>query len=381
MQDGHSILRRLLFGSALRFGSYFVFVIISFLLTPYMMLKLGKQDYGLWFTACEVVGTYSILELGLNTAVARFIAAALGRQDDEETNRFFNTGFFLFAFLGTIIFLLSCLLIVFATRVLPWLKPGTTIDDLTLFSRVLLIIGAQFSIELPYRALNGLLIGSMRHDLAALMKTVFALVASFCTFLVLYFGSRLLPVFGNLLVPLALSSLLLAVGNGIVWYLAAKSVFPNLRISRRYITRDSLLQVFKYSSFSFVAMLADILKSSMPVFILGLLLNLSVVAQYKAVVTAFTGALGNLVQQLTNTVSPLFSRLVAQNDHESVRTTLFFAIKVAVVVATFITFGLITWSDPFILRWMGPDLLIYQTDSSTDSSAGTPPDGPDERNA
>lgn len=347
-----------MFGSALRFGSYFLFAVLTFLMNPYMVAKLGKQDCGLWVTASAIVGVYSMLELGLNTAVSRFIAAAIGRRDDEETNRYFNAGIVLFSIVGAIIFLLLCLTVLFAGKVVPLIRPRAELDNLHLFTIVLMLVGSRFAIELPQRVFNGILTGCMRQDIAALVRTVFGLVNFFVNFLILYFSDALLPCFSNLLIPLAGAGLFIAVGNGIIYYFAAKSVFPPLRFSFRLVNRESLKRIFSYTTFSFVAMLGDMAKNAAPVLIIGFLLNQIAVTQFGMVISTLTAALGSLVQQVTNIVSPLFSRLFAQKDFDAARTAFFFSTKVAITVATFVSFGLVAWSDPFILRWMGPAIVL-----------------------
>ncbi|HBT78200.1 MAG TPA: hypothetical protein DEB39_15045 [Planctomycetaceae bacterium] len=370
MQDGRKILRSLILGSSYRFGSYFLMTLVIFLLRPVMVGTLGTRECGLWAAAAEIVGMYSVLELGLNTAVSRFIAASIGLKDDAETNRYFNTGFFLFALVGGIVFVLSCLTIAFASRIVPLLGIDVDMSDFRLFAVVVLILGAQFAVELPFRAFNGLINGALRQDLSALVKTGFFLVSQGVAFLILMNADALLPLFGSLLYPLALGSLLVACVNFFAWYGAARSVFPALRMTYTRIDRAALRRVFHYTTFSFAAMLADIAKTAAPTFLLAGFLNLSAVGQYKMVLTTLTGALGALVAQVTNTVSPLFSRLVAQNDHESARNALFFSMKVATVISVFISFGLIAWSDPFIQRWMEPDIMIYGAKSDAHAARG-----------
>src|SRR6201987_5437842 len=79
----------------------------SFLITPFLVQRLGDHHYGVWTLIVVLSDTYNVLELGLSSAVGRFMAGALGAEDKERSNTIFNTALFIFGSGGLLALMLN----------------------------------------------------------------------------------------------------------------------------------------------------------------------------------------------------------------------------------------------------------------------------------
>src|SRR5919109_4846904 len=89
--------RRLVLGSGFNSIYLAATAAASFLITPFLVRRLGDHHYGIWTLVVVLSESYAIFELGLSSAVGRFMAGALGAEDKDRSNAIFNTSIVIFA--------------------------------------------------------------------------------------------------------------------------------------------------------------------------------------------------------------------------------------------------------------------------------------------
>lgn len=331
-------LRLLMFSAGFRFFSTVFSMGIGFFMMPFVIGILGKEDNGLFVLVGSVIGSLSLLEMGLNTAVSRNIAASIGTKDVTSLNQYYNSGFFLFLGVGIVCSFISLLLAVFAKFFFP------DLEKIALFSVLLVLVGVQFSIQLPLRAFSGLLSGSLRHDLVSVLSMMLRLANCAATVVILLCGGRL--------VALAIAGLAITTIGSFFWYLAAKSVVPESKINIRFVKWTRVKELYKYASFSFVSQIAKLCNRQLTVFVITLYLGLASVTIF-SVATTLSSHFGQTVMLTSNILSPAFAQLVAQKQMDTLKKALRLAMKISIAVSVFITFGFIAWGNAFITRWVG----------------------------
>ena len=335
-----TILRRLIIGSGFRAFSLILFVVIGFFMTPFVIGVLGKEDNGLFILVGSIVGSLALLEMGLNSAVSRNIAASIGLKDDDVLNEYYNAGFFLFAGIGVICFLVTIVIACCATTFYP------EIEKTGVFSIMIVVVGAQFGINLPLRAFNGLMNGVLRQDLSSLITMSFKLIGTTGTVIVLLSGGRL--------ISLVLVGLAITIVNAIVWYLVVKAIVPQAKINWRRITKLRIKQLYGYSFYTFISQIAKMCQTNLSVFAITFFMGLSAITVFN-ISTTLTGYFVTVIMLNASVLAPVFTTFIAQKKLETARKALRFSTKVTVIVSVFVAFGLIAWGKPFILRWMGED--------------------------
>ena len=61
--------------------------VVGFFLTPYLLHHIGDVEFGLYTLVTTVTGYYGLFDLGVRSAVLRFVSRALALNDREEINR------------------------------------------------------------------------------------------------------------------------------------------------------------------------------------------------------------------------------------------------------------------------------------------------------
>ena len=75
----------------------------AFLLTPYIIRCLGVNGYGIWRLIASVVGYYAILDLGVSSAVTRYVARYAGQRDYKALNETVSTALTMFCVIGLVV--------------------------------------------------------------------------------------------------------------------------------------------------------------------------------------------------------------------------------------------------------------------------------------
>src|SRR5215831_6498408 len=61
--------------------------VIAFFLSPFIVHHLGNLAYGVWVIIASLVSYMSLLDLGLQSAVTRFVSQATAQANHEEASQ------------------------------------------------------------------------------------------------------------------------------------------------------------------------------------------------------------------------------------------------------------------------------------------------------
>ena len=91
------IISNTIFTSAGRLWGY----LLSFLLTPYIVHKIGLERFGIWAVANTAIHFFLFLDLGIGSSFVKYIAEYNTKKEYRLINEVINTGlaFSLFFFL------------------------------------------------------------------------------------------------------------------------------------------------------------------------------------------------------------------------------------------------------------------------------------------
>ena len=73
------------------YASLFVQIAVGFFLTPFIISHLGQTGYGIWVLVGSFVGYYGLLNLGVSSAIVRYIARYSAQKNTSSLNETANT--------------------------------------------------------------------------------------------------------------------------------------------------------------------------------------------------------------------------------------------------------------------------------------------------
>src|SRR5258708_6839927 len=78
---------------ATNIGNFGLTMVVGAWYVPFLVRKLGPAAYGLIPLASSITSYMSLITLGLNSAVGRYLTIALEHEDQKQANLIFNTSF------------------------------------------------------------------------------------------------------------------------------------------------------------------------------------------------------------------------------------------------------------------------------------------------
>lgn len=322
-------------GYAARFG-------INLLFIPFITATLGQDLYGIWVLCFQIIGYFSLLELGLDRALLRFIPKALGMRDMVGANRILNTAAVVYLVSGIIVIVASQLL---AGPILSLFKtalPSLTAEGVT----ALKVIGVYLGIRFWLTPFGGNLSSFQRADLANLLQGIEDIVRTALMVWVLLNDGTLWEL---ALVITATTSARLIVGSIIL-----KRLHSEIRFDPRSASRDTSVSLMRYGGTSLAITLATLLIFNSEGPILAIMLGTAATGLY-APAAQLMLYMRHMVNTIGTPLTAALSQLDAEGNSERVHLTYLSSLRLASILSFLVGSGVLILAPDFVNLWLRPE--------------------------
>lgn len=325
----------------LSYVNILVNILLGLVVTPIIIEQLGNAEYGVYLLIGAFAGYLTVLDLGLNNAIVRYVALYRANGEKQQEENFLAVVMLIYAGIGIFLLLLGILFYHF----LPSLYAGQlTPDELLLARKMLTILLINVVITIPVSAFLAICNGYEHFIFPRAIKLVRYIVRSTLVVLILYQGSNAL---GIVLLDTILNLLLLI---ALLFF-----VFSRLKVRIRLHSFSTAFtrSIMSYSVWIFLFVMIYELQWRSGQLILGALFDPGVVAVYGVGVMLgiyFTG-FGNV---LNNLLLPKAVRSVAKElSPEQLTNQTIAAGRLTLAVCLFIAGGFLLLGDQFVELWVG----------------------------
>lgn len=317
-----------------------VMLIVAFLLTPFLVSRLGHQLFGLWVLIGGVMAYGSMLDLGMDSAVVKYVSEHTDLDDIPSLERIVQTSLAVYLGIGAAVLLFTAA----ATFIFPLVFRVPT--ELVGASRALLMIaGVSLALNFPLGMYNGVLLGLQRHHVVMVADIAWASFTALGAVVVISAGGG---VVGLALVYLSGSTLGQAVRIG---YLMTRH--PDIRWVRIRLDTSQGRKLFSFSLWSLMLRVSTVLRLKTDEMVIGASLSLGSVTPYY-VGMRLSEMLSRLTGQLTTALFPFGSRLDALHDRTRLSELFVAATRWNLAIAAPMALFLGIQAPRFLEAWMGP---------------------------
>ncbi len=321
---------------------------LTFVMVPLLTRLMGAPVYGVWVILFQVVSYFSLLDLGLGSAVVRFVSKHLGQDDAPAVNRILNTANVIFFGLG-----LVAMLVVWGFSGLLDQLFDFSQRDLHVQARdALVILGGYLMVSFWLLPFGGSLEAFQRTDLDRWLGLIEDIVRAGALVAALYLGGTLQHlaaiVFGvNLLRQL----------TGV---LLTRRIFPALHFDPGQANRHSARELLSYSRVSLSITLCWVVLLNTDGPLLGAMVSTAAGGIYRA------GA--QVVQQLRlalhgigGPLIPAISQLSTESDPDRIRAIYLEGLRYLAWLAFAVCTGIVVYADDFVMLWLPADFAAAGT--------------------
>lgn len=313
-------------------------LLINFLLTPFVVAKLGADAFGFISLAENFVLYAQILVIALNSMAGRFIAVAYHQNKIDDVKTLFSSVFYSNIFLAFVIFILSLGCVLFLEKML--LVPQHLILDVKiLFSLIFLnfIISIIFStFQVATFIKNRLELNAIRNVTSNVIR-VLVLVVAFSLFV---------PQLWYVGLAAVLCTSYIAVYN--VRY--TRLLTPEIEISFRNFDIDKIKELICSGMWNSITKLGNMLGHGLDLLLANIFIDamamgtLSITKKIPVVILS-------LVSTICAAFAPSLTKKFAQQHNEQLKSELLFSVKLAGCIALLPCSFIFVFGDKFYALW------------------------------
>jgi O-antigen/teichoic acid export membrane protein len=329
-----------IFKSVLSNWSYLIVnATVAFLLTPFVVHHLGDAAYGIWALVLQLTGYMGIVDVGLRSALVRFVSSTHAKKDLDGLNRLLSSSILIYAVMVPLSISAGILLAVFAL-------PHMHIAPETLrTAQVTLILAAMIiACDFLFATFHASLAGLSRWDTINAVSISGILVR---TGLIVFLLER-----GYGLITLALIQFSVTLANYFVEILILKKLLPSFRFVWQAPDWDRLRPVLRHSWYSLLLSLANRINYQIDTIVIALFLSIEQVTFY-VIGLRLIECLRDFLNSTTMVTSPLVSSFDALGQTHRVSTMLIRSTKYSLIIGFLGVAGFLTLGTDFIRLWMG----------------------------
>jgi O-antigen/teichoic acid export membrane protein len=319
---------------------YAVGLLVNFVVSPLIVNHLGASAYGVWTLLVTLIAYLGLLDLGIRSAVTRYVARYESEDDHGTTLQIVSTALTIFTVMA------GCALA--ASLVLGLVAPGVFhIPAEYRASAVIVAVlaGASTGVALVNGAFGGVIVGLQRFDLTCAIDVTTALVRAALVLGVVGHGGGL--------VELALAQLAASLVGAFLTLWQARRILPGLRLRPTW-DRAHLRLILSYGGYAFVAQIAGTAIDRAGVIVIGAFLPMTAVTFF-AIASGLIDYARALVGGIRITLAPRASALEGGGQRAALRTLVLQGARFCALLALPIATTLALRGASFVGLWMGEE--------------------------
>jgi O-antigen/teichoic acid export membrane protein len=313
--------------------------VISFVLAPIVVNKLGSVYYGIWTLLMQFTGYLWLFDFGVRESVIKYVAQyhASGEDGKLETTVRTAISVYLLVTVGAVLVAAAM------TAALPYAFniPADVVPTARMTAFVAGVTVAQSFLS---NVFVGVLMGLQRIYLVSRVGVIFSLVRAAGTYLLLMSGYGL--------VGLAVLHLVLSLANAALVVYYCRVFLPDLRLRPQRPVREEVLKLLNYGKYVLISNIGDKIVFTTDAVVVGMFLPIAALTPY-AIGGTLIGHMRAVVMAMAQVFNPLTSSLRASGDEHMPQRVIKAGAKGAMVVGLPLCIGFIALGELFVRLWIG----------------------------
>lgn len=316
---------------------------VAFVVTPIVIRTLGSSGFGMWALIQSFSGYYGLVNLGLGSALQRFITRDLAKQENRSLQETVGTAITFFLSTGLLVLLAAAVLSTPAAHFFSVPEAEAAAFSTTLLLCAFAVVADFFS------ALAGTLFTAREQfTLSSTLGISRQLVQSMGVLFVLGYSPS---IKGLALVVCAVSITALLVNWGF-----ARRLYPQLSLSWRGASYARLKELLHFGTSTVLLTVSNIVRLRIGNVIIAKTVGLSSVATFSVAANLVVN-MNSIMASSLNVLNPRLTRLHTQENMEELKRLYRSALFVSSTMACGMGLMIMVFGERFILLWVGEEFL------------------------
>ncbi len=328
-------------GAILSYTSIFLGTLISIVYTPFMLRMLGQEEYGLMSLANSVVGYLGLLNLGLGSAMTRYISKFKAENNKDMENAVMTLFLKLFSIIALIIFIAGGILIF---NVNGLFDQTLTHEEFHKLQILMGLMTFNIAISMISSVFYAVLMAYERFIFTRLVGVINTIITPLIMLPLLIGGYKAIGI--------TVASTLLNIVNILIIVFYSIKILK-IKIRNKKFEKSFIKELFGFSFFVLLAMIVDKVYWGTDQFILGAVSGTVAVAIYN-IGANFTTYFMSFSTAITGMFLPRLTQMDVNKVSDQEFTDLFIKVgRIQFLILAYILGAFIVLGQNFIKLWAG----------------------------
>jgi O-antigen/teichoic acid export membrane protein len=315
-------------------------MVVPFFLTPFVIRHLGLTAYGIWILAVSTVSYLGVLDMGLRSAVIRFVSKAEAQGKPEDATRVIGAALWVRVLIATAVAVLSIGLALLFPHLFKIPSGMQRPAQLTV-----LMCALSVALTLISGVFGAVLAAIHRFDVLSLVSASQTLARAAGVILILSSGHGL--------ITLAFWEVTISLLGGLTTMGMALKLFPPCRARLARPDKGILKMIWSYSFTTFIFIIATQIIINTDNLVIGAFISVGMVAFY-SIGGSLMSYSTQVVTSVSTTFTPMASNMEAAGRAEGLQRLLLRGTQGTLAILLPISLALVLRGKTFIGLWMGP---------------------------
>jgi len=315
-----------------------VHAVVGFLLSPFILHRLGDDAFSLWVLVFAVAGYFGLLDFGIRSSIVRYTAKFLATNDTDQLSRYLSTSLGFYCAIAAVI-LLATAAGFFYLDVL-FKVPGSVLSSARM---LFLLAGTSVALTFPLSVFAAALEGAQKFSWLQLSQIGIVLLRALWIVAALLLGGGLVAV-GVITVAMNLVSYLIFTG-------IAVRTLP-IRLSPRLVDARVFRKMAAYGIFAFAILAAEKLRFQSDPMVIGAILGSTAITSF-SIAARLVDYASYAVRSMSQIFTPMSSQFHAAGDLGRLQRTFVAGNCASALIIFPICIALIILGKSIIEAWVG----------------------------
>jgi len=313
-------------------------LVVGFLLSPFILHRLGDDAFGLWVLVFSLTGYYGLFDFGIRSSIVRYVAQFKATGEQDNLNRFINTSLCTYGGIGLLLLVVTA-------------GGSFYVDSLFRIPAALqwsakvlfLVVGTEVALSFPLSVFAGVLEGLQKFNWLSLTQAGYNVARAVLIVVALRHGGGLLTI--------ALISMILDLCTYAVYFAVVQRELA-VRYALRHVDRESFRKIVSYGSITFVATIASQLRFYSDATVIGIFIGAAAIT-YFSIGSKLVAYSANVTQSMSQIFTPMSSQFNATGDTDRLRRILVMGNRACALIVFPLSATLIILGKSVIEVWVG----------------------------
>jgi O-antigen/teichoic acid export membrane protein len=282
--------------------------VTGFLLTPFLLHRIGPTAFGVWVLVSAFGGYYGLLDFGTRNAIVRFVARYNAQGDEQSLRRAISSALAGYTVIA-VVAMIATTIIAWKAEVFFHIEP----DFVSTAKLLIVVFGIGAALGFPLSVFGGVLEGLQRFGSVGVVQATASVTRAVVIVALMLRGGTVITV--------AVVTITANILAGLVNAFVAARALPRVRPSVQAVSFESLRELTSFGLVTFWVGVANRLRFQSDSVIIGALLSVTLISPFAIGVRLLTYAT-EVIATMSSVLTPLFSDLSVRESPDALRASL-----------------------------------------------------------